>query len=125
MKELVILLSTLKALRVSLRVVPVVLEFHVICLRYRGQGVEMIGETARVHQDALSTRFTAAQGKRFYWEAGRVAGQKGLVGFADPVAEHEVSVIPTNFLQCLVDAGNKEIVPDSRASVAILGCTVS
>ena len=36
-----------------------------------------------------------------------------------------VSVAPANFLQCLVNTGNEEIVPDGRTSVAILGHAVS
>lgn len=80
----------------------------------------MVGESSRVHKDTSSIRFTTIQTKRFNWEAWCVAGQEGFAGFADPLTEHEVAIV-TYFLQCLVDAGNKEVVSDGGACVAIFG----
>ncbi|KAG7338881.1 hypothetical protein IV203_028846 [Nitzschia inconspicua] len=99
--------------------VSVLLDFHVVCLRYRSHRIQMINEGSIVHEDSSSIRFATIQAECFYWGARRITSQEGPAGLVDAFAEHEAAIVIEHFLQCLVDAGNKEIVSDGGACVTV------
>lgn len=86
--------------------------------------VEMVDETARVHQGVSHVGFSTAQRKTTDREGLIIARQDCLSSFFAPFTKLVISVVSHGSLQCLINAGKEEIVPNRRAGVGILGNSV-